>query len=126
MASAVEAQSLSAATHALKRSRKAKEGVFDLAIVGAGPSGISAALRAKELGASFIVFAYNALKSAMNGEASGPNPWGARTLEWMIPSPPPYYNFDRIPIVLAGPYDYGQPLPYRDVAPEYLAATPLH
>jgi cytochrome c oxidase subunit 1 len=91
-----------------------------------GDTNLFISISAFVLGASFIVFAYNALKSAMNGEASGPNPWGARTLEWMIPSPPPYYNFDRIPIVLAGPYDYGQPLPYRDVPPEYLAATPLH
>ena len=45
-----------AATHALKRSQKPVDGVFDIAIVGAGPSGISAALRAKEMGASFVVF----------------------------------------------------------------------
>jgi cytochrome c oxidase subunit 1 len=91
-----------------------------------GDTNLFISISAFVLGASFIVFAYNALMCAKNGEASGPNPWGARTLEWMIPSPPPYYNFDRIPIVLAGPYDYGQPLPYRDVPPEYLAAIPIH
>jgi cytochrome c oxidase subunit 1 len=29
----------------------------------------------------------------------GPDPWDARTLEWMIPSPAPEYNFDPIPTV---------------------------
>jgi cytochrome c oxidase subunit 1 len=91
-----------------------------------GETNLFISISAFVLGASFIIFAYNALKSAKSGEVAGPNPWGARTLEWMIPSPPPYYNFDRIPIVLHGPYAYGEPLPYRDVAPEYLNATPLH
>ncbi len=30
----------------------------------------------------------------------------------MISSPPPYYNFKRIPAVIAPPYDFGNPLPY--------------
>ena len=46
-----------AAGHALDHAAKnSRDGVFDLCIVGAGPSGISAALRAKEKGASFVVF----------------------------------------------------------------------
>ncbi|HEY7993136.1 MAG TPA: cytochrome c oxidase subunit I [Candidatus Eremiobacteraceae bacterium] len=67
------------------------------------------------LGASMLVFAYNAIKSTLSGREAGQNPWGARTLEWMIPSPPPYYNFEDIPVVLSGPYDYGKPLPYREI-----------
>jgi cytochrome o ubiquinol oxidase subunit 1 len=27
------------------------------------------------------------------------DPWNGRTLEWSIPSPPPFYNFSRIPVV---------------------------
>lgn len=27
------------------------------------------------------------------------DPWNARTLEWMVPSPPPFYNFAFIPVV---------------------------
>jgi cytochrome c oxidase subunit 1 len=77
------------------------------------------------LGFSFLIFLYNALRSARHGEIAGPNPWGARTLEWMIPSPAPYYNFKDIPIVLSGPYEYGAPLPYANI-PQDLATVPVH
>ncbi|MFN7149471.1 MAG: cytochrome c oxidase subunit 4, partial [Microthrixaceae bacterium] len=29
----------------------------------------------------------------------GPDPWDARSLEWMIPSPTPEHNFDEVPVV---------------------------
>jgi cytochrome c oxidase subunit I len=77
------------------------------------------------LGASMLIFAYNALRSAKNGEVAGDNPWGARTLEWMTSSPPPYYNFAEIPIVLSGPYDYGKPLPYANIKADP-NLVPLH
>ncbi len=77
------------------------------------------------LGFSFLIFLYNALRSARHGEIAGPNPWGARTLEWMIPSPAPYYNFKDIPIVLSGPYEYGAPLPYANIRQD-LATVPVH
>ena len=37
------------------------------------------------------------------------NPWRARTLEWQVSSPPPIFNFDEIPQVVGGPYEYGVP-----------------
>ena len=37
---------------------------------------------------------------------AGDNPWRATGLEWQIPSPPPTFNFDEIPVVTEGPYDY--------------------
>lgn len=77
------------------------------------------------LGASMLIFAYNALRSARGGEKAGNNPWGGRTLEWMTTSPPPYYNFAEIPIVLSGPYEYGKPLPYANIKQDP-NAVPLH
>jgi cytochrome c oxidase subunit 1 len=45
------------------------------------------------------VFLYNLLASRLAGAPAGNDPWGADTLEWSIPSPPPPYNHARIPIV---------------------------
>jgi len=67
---------------------------------------------------SILIFFANMLWSIRNGKKSGPNPWGARTLEWMIPSPPHYYNFKHIPTVYGLPYDFSQPLPYRGLDEE--------
>jgi len=46
-----------------------------------------------------IVFAYNIFRSRKHGEIAGDDPWGAPSLEWSIPSPPPDYNFAVIPKV---------------------------
>ena len=51
------------------------------------------------LGAATLVLAANLLLSLRRGRLAGPNPWGAATLEWAIPSPPPVYNFREIPVV---------------------------
>ncbi len=37
------------------------------------------------------------------------NPWRAHTLEWQVSSPPPIFNFDEVPTVVGGPYEYGVP-----------------
>ena len=60
-----------------------------------GVSSAGAAL----LGLSILVFAYNAVHSALKGKEAGADPWDGRTLEWSIPSPPPEYNFEQIPEV---------------------------
>jgi cytochrome c oxidase subunit 1 len=49
--------------------------------------------------------AVNLLKG-LKGPLAKRNPWGGMTLEWQVPSPPPLENFDEIPIVTHGPYDY--------------------
>jgi len=48
---------------------------------------------------AMLIFIYNFFKSRRSGEIAGANPWGAGTLEWTIPSPPPEYNFAKIPNV---------------------------
>ncbi len=42
---------------------------------------------------------WNVWKSWRKGEVASSNPWGAATLEWTIPSPPPEYNFAELPQV---------------------------
>ena len=45
--------------------------------------------------------------SARYGPIAGPNPWGAKGLEWTTTSPPPTENFEVIPIVTEEAYAYG-------------------
>jgi cytochrome c oxidase subunit I len=49
--------------------------------------------------ASVLVFMHNMFRSARKGEVASINPWNAPTLEWAIPSPPPEYNFAKLPRV---------------------------
>lgn len=48
---------------------------------------------------SFVVFTFTLVHGALKGAPAGNNPWDAGTLEWATPSPPPSYNFARIPVV---------------------------
>jgi cytochrome c oxidase subunit I len=66
----------------------------------------------------------NVLWSMRRGKPSGHNPWNARTLEWQIPSPMPYYNFKHVPSVFATPYDFAEPLPYRGLEQELTDSPP--
>jgi cytochrome c oxidase subunit 1 len=61
------------------------------------------------LGASVIVFLYNMITSWRFGEIAPANPWRGMTLEWLVTSPPPTFNFDEIPQVVGSPYEYGVP-----------------
>jgi len=60
-------------------------------------------------GLSTLVFAYNMIASWRGGPRSTANPWRSLTLEWQVSSPPPIFNFDEIPTVVGGPYEYGVP-----------------
>jgi cytochrome c oxidase subunit 1 len=59
------------------------------------------------LGASALLFLYNMITSWVRGPRAVGNPWRAHSLEWQVSSPPPIFNFDAIPTVVAGPYEYG-------------------
>jgi len=45
--------------------------------------------------------------SARYGPVAGPNPWGAKGLEWTISSPPPTENFAVTPVVTKEAYAFG-------------------
>jgi cytochrome c oxidase subunit 1 len=58
------------------------------------------------IGSMVVLFA-NLVLSLKRKERPGKNPWGALTLEWSIPSPPPLLNFTKpVQKVVGGPYDY--------------------
>jgi cytochrome c oxidase subunit I len=61
------------------------------------------------LGLSMLVFVYNIVASWRGGPRAVSNPWRALTLEWQVSSPPPIFNFDAVPTVVGGPYEYGVP-----------------
>jgi len=72
------------------------------------------------LGASMLIFLINFVMSTLFWrEREVGNPWRARGLEWQVSSPPPPHNFEHIPVVLSGPYEYGDPnaLPVADLNP---------
>ncbi len=46
-----------------------------------------------------LLFVINMVKSAINGPPAGDDPWDGWTLEWSTASPPPEYNFEKLPVV---------------------------
>ena len=61
------------------------------------------------LGLTTLIFLYNMVSSWRGGPRAASNPWRGMTLEWQVSSPPPIFNFDTIPTVVGGPYEYGVP-----------------
>ncbi|MEM8910331.1 MAG: cytochrome c oxidase subunit I, partial [Planctomycetota bacterium] len=57
------------------------------------------------LGAGLLYALVTLLVSLVKGKRAPANPWGGATLEWHCTSPPPYYNFERPPVV-GDPYDF--------------------
>ncbi|MGH2627097.1 MAG: cytochrome c oxidase subunit I, partial [Anaerolineales bacterium] len=65
---------------------------------------------------SQIPFLWNFFRSLRKGAKAGSNPWHANSLEWHATSPPWFENFEVIPTVHRGPYEYASP----DVEEDYL------
>jgi cytochrome c oxidase subunit 1 len=60
------------------------------------------------LGVGYVIPLVYLLWSLRWGKPSGHNPWGATGLEWKTPSPPPTFNFDKMPVVTEEAYDYAK------------------
>jgi cytochrome c oxidase subunit 1 len=58
------------------------------------------------IGIGFLIGLYTMVMGLLKGKKAPDNPWGGKTLEWTIPSPPTMHNFDVEPIIKAGPYEY--------------------
>jgi cytochrome c oxidase subunit 1 len=59
-------------------------------------------------GAAQFIFFANLIYSRFKGPRAPDNPWQGTSLEWSVPSPPPWNNFgDKHPIVYHDPYQYG-------------------
>jgi cytochrome c oxidase subunit 1 len=77
------------------------------------------------LGLSMLIFLYNVVVSWRGGPRAAANPWRALTLEWQVASPPPVFNFDAVPTVVGGPYEYGVPGAVHGIFKSPTEAKPL-
>ena len=59
------------------------------------------------LGVGYLIPLVYFIWSMRYGPAAGPNPWGAKGLEWQTSSPPPTENFEQAPTVTEEAYAYG-------------------
>jgi cytochrome c oxidase subunit 1 len=62
---------------------------------------VVASLGYEIMAGSMLIFFVNVIWSLMAGKRAGDNPWGegATTLEWTLSSPPPYHQFETLPVI---------------------------
>jgi cytochrome c oxidase subunit 1 len=65
--------------------------------------------------AGLAIIFWNLWRGWRHGEKSPDNPWGGATLEWSLPTPAPYENWETAPLVTKGPYDFSGLSPAGDV-----------
>ena len=78
------------------------------------------------IAASVLIFVINVLYSRKRGELAGPDPWDGNSLEWSVSSPPPPYNFERIPEVHSREPWKDMKLADRTAPPATPAPAPAH
>ncbi len=67
---------------------------------------IISSLGAMVLILGLIIIILNLFRSARNGPIAGKDPWGGKTLEWTVDSPPSLENFEEDVEITKGPYEY--------------------
>jgi cytochrome c oxidase subunit 1 len=70
------------------------------------------------MGLAQIIFFINFFYSLFAGPRASRNPWQSCSVEWSAPSPPPHGNFEEIPVVHRGPYEYSLPGMEADYLPQ--------
>lgn len=75
------------------------------------------------LAISTVPFLVNAIWCCFKGDIAGNNPWNALTLDWQTTSPPEIENFEVLPVLATGPYDYGESEEEEEEAEKVLTAS---
>jgi cytochrome c oxidase subunit 1 len=75
------------------------------------------------LGTTQLLFIYIFVSGLFRGKKVDRNPWHANSLEWVTTSPAPHGNFDKIPSVYRGPYEYSSPETKEDYYPQNVPST---
>jgi cytochrome c oxidase subunit 1 len=73
------------------------------------PLNVFITLAAFALFATQFLFAFNFLWSLKKGRKAEQNPWQDNGLEWSLPNPAPHGNWERVPNVYRGPYEFSAP-----------------
>ncbi|HEV8338617.1 MAG TPA: cbb3-type cytochrome c oxidase subunit I [bacterium] len=86
---------------------------------GLQPINIVVSIGAFILFSAQFIFLYNFFRSTRRGPKAERNPWGATTLEWQAPSPPPHGNWGaHLPVVHRWAYEYSTPGMADDFIPQ--------
>jgi cytochrome c oxidase subunit I len=65
------------------------------------------------------IFALNFLLSLKWGKRAPQNPWDDNGLEWSLPAPAPHGNWETVPTVYRGPYEFSSPQVPEDYLPQH-------
>src|SRR6266540_695978 len=83
------------------------------------PMNVFISISAFLLFATQLIFFVNFWWSLKKGKPAGLNPWNDNGLEWTLPAPAPHGNWEKVPTVYRGPYEFSSP----QVAEDYLPQT---
>ncbi|MCK6549939.1 cbb3-type cytochrome c oxidase subunit I [Myxococcota bacterium] len=68
-----------------------------------------------------VFFVVNFIRAVIAGPKAEQNPWNATSLEWTLPSPPPYHNFTKVPTVHRGPHHLSDPEVQQKLGRDWIA-----